>query len=353
MCKAYQVNLRSIIALLFFLGSITAVRAQSGSQGSFSSLKLGLPPVIAASGGVPLALFDKDINLALFNPSLINVDLNTHLAMSFTDYYSDIHAGYAAYSATHKKLGSLTGSIHYLNYGTFTHTDVAGNILGEFKASDYYLQLGWGRRLHPNYTIGSNLKFAYSKLESYSSTALAVDLAASYNSKNNLTAVSLIARNLGRQITSYVDGNRESLPAELMLSMSRKLEKAPLRFHLIATNLEKWDLTYTDPSKPKLLFDPLTGDPLPERKAAEFLDKLTRHVVAGASFLPSDNFQISLGYNYRRRQEMKVESRPALVGFSMGVGVKVNKFRINYARAAYHLSGSPNHISITTVLNQW
>jgi hypothetical protein len=50
---------------------------------------------------------------------------------------------------------------------------------------------------------------------------------------------------------------------------------------------------------------------------------------------------------------MKVVSRPGFVGFSWGFGLKVSKFNFNYARAAYHLNGSPNYISLSTNLGDW
>lgn len=345
-------NLR-LISFLLFLALSQAVSAQSGGKGAFSSLNLSLPPRIASTGGVPLATFDNDLNLALYNPSLINKDIDKQIAIGFTDYFADIHGGYAAYSATFKKLGSLTAGIQYLNYGSFIHTDVAGTILGEFKAADYALQLGWGRSLSENFTMGANVKFAFSKLESYSSNAIAVDLAGSYHNKSRTSSASLIARNMGAQLKPFVEGNKEELPSELLFSFSHKLKKAPLRLNLTATHLEKWDMTYIDPTYPVLTVDPLTGEKLPEKKFQKFADKLTRHLVAGVTFMPTQNLQASLGYNYLRRQEMKVQSRPALVGFSWGIGVRVKKFHINYARAAYHLAGSTNHISISTSLAQW
>jgi hypothetical protein len=343
-------RLLSVISILFF---VTEGFCQSGSAGAFSFLKLTLPARLAASGGSPLAVFDKDINLAIYNPSLITKDIDKHLTFNFTDYFTDIHGGSAAYSGTYKKLGSLTASLQFLNYGTFKQADADGNILGEFYASDYAFQLGWGRSLHPFFSMGANVKIIYSKYESYSSSAVAVDVAASYHSKSKRTAASLIARNLGRQLKPYVEGSDEDLPGELILSLSHKLEKAPLLIHLIGTRLEKWDLTYSDPDNRKPTVDPLTGEKIPEKLFESFADNFARHLVAGASFIPSENFQITHGYNYLRRHEMKLESRTALVGFSWGVGLRIKMFHINYARAAYHLSGSTNHFTVTTSIEKF
>ena len=346
---------KKFLFTIFLLASGTAnnVFAQSGSSGAFAFLNLAVPSRLAAYGGVPVSVFDKDINLALYVPSLINEDIHNHLSFHFTDYFSDIHAGYAAYSATFPKAGSFTAGLQYLNYGTFTSTDFVGNVNGEFSAADYAFQLGWGRKLHPFFSMGANAKFIFSQLESYSSNALAVDLSASYLSKGKLTSASLILRNAGRQLKPYIENSREPLPTELLFSFTHKLAKAPLRLLFTATHLEKWDLTFTDPSQPILTVDPLTGEKLPDRSFAKFADKLARHLVFGGSFAPGDAFQINLSYNYLRRQEMKLESRTALVGFSWGLGIKVKMFRINYARASHHLAGATNHFTLTTSLDQW
>jgi hypothetical protein len=340
-----------IAALIMFIPF--GVIAQSGGGSVFSYLQLGMPSRIAAGGGAPLSHLDGDINLGLYNPSLISHAMDKQIALSFVDYFSDISAGYAAYSRTYDKVGSLAASLHFMNYGTFTETDVAGNITGEFTAADYALQLGWGRRLHPRFSLGASTMLGYSKLESYSATAVAMCLSGTYNSLDSLTSVSLIIRNIGRQIKPYIEGQREPVLSEPMISFSRKLAKAPLRIHIIATHLDKWDLTYVDPVNLKPTIDPLTGEKLPERKVAKFADKLARHIIAGASFSPSPSFQLNMGYNYLRRHELKLESRTAMVGFSWGIGLRISKFHLNYARAAYHMSGATNHFTITTSLSQW
>jgi hypothetical protein len=42
-----------------------------------------------------------------------------------------------------------------------------------------------------------------------------------------------------------------------------------------------------------------------------------------------------------------------MVGFSWGLGLKVSKFNFSYSRAAMHLVGSPNYITVSTNLGDW
>ncbi|NJK85180.1 MAG: hypothetical protein HC906_03680 [Bacteroidales bacterium] len=68
-----------------------------------------------------------------------------------------------------------------------------------------------------------------------------------------------------------------------------------------------------------------------------------RHIILGTEFSLSKNLVLRFGYNYRRRQEMKVDARTGTVGFSWGLGLRISKFHLSYARSAWHLAGSPNY----------
>jgi len=321
--------------------------AQSGGNNTYEFLNLTNSARIAALGGNYLVVKDDDINLVLSNPSLISAEMNNFLNLSFIDYYSDIKAGYTSYSRTFEKYGSFAASLQFLDYGKFTYADATGETYGEFKAGEYAMTLGWGRPLDTSFSIGANLKFIYSDFEDYKSFGLATDVAGTYHSAYRNFSASLILRNMGRQIVKYRSDNREPLPFEIQFGMSKKLAHTPIRFSFLATNLQKWDLTYEDPRNLTPVTDPVSGDTLPGKVFEKFLDKAMRHTVFGAEFSPAKSFSLRIGYNYRRRKEMKVNSKPGLTGLSWGVGVKVSRFRIDYGRAIYHLAGAPNNLSLT------
>ena len=75
-----------------------------------------------------------------------------------------------------------------------------------------------------------------------------------------------------------------------------------------------------------------------------------RHIVLGAEFLIHKNASILFGYNNRRRFEMIIEDRKALVGFSCGVSFKIKRFHFNYSRTSNHFSGPVNTFGIITNL---
>ncbi len=337
--------------LFVFLFSSLATTAQIGGGRTYQFLNLPNSARIAALGGNFLAIRDDDITLAIANPSLITKRMNNTLALSYINYFSDVNYGFAAYSRSFNKIGSFVGSLQYINYGTFTETDATGQTYGTFKAAEYALNIGWGKSLDSNFSIGSNLKTIISSLESYSSFGIAVDVAASYQSNNKNFVTSLMFKNIGRQLSYYTEGNREALPFEIQLGFSEKLNHAPFRFSLLLNHLEKWDLSFEDPLNPSVKTDPLTGELIEKSKFSKFGDNLLRHAVLGVEFVPSRSFNIRLGYNYQRRQEMKVESAMSTVGFSWGFGFRVSKFYFSYAHVIQHLAGSSNFFTIATNLS--
>lgn len=339
--------------VIFFVAvlSTSILHGQIGGDNTYEFINLTSSPRIAGMGGDFLTINDNDILLTVSNPSLINKNMHNHLGVSFVDFYTDINYGFAAYSRSFKNVGSFVGSVQYINYGTFDGADATGERTGQFYAGESAFNLGWGRELDSLFSIGANLKFIYSSLESYNSFGLAVDIAGSYNSRDGSFTASLIAKNIGRQITAYDGSNIEPLPFELQVGLSKRLKHLPFRYSVLINHFDKWDLRYEDPTTQQV--DPISGEAVEDSNLEKFADNFMRHIVFGGELLIGKNLSVQAGYNYKRRQELKVESKTATVGFSWGVGLRISKFHINYARSTYHLAGSPNYIAIRTSLSDF
>ncbi len=349
--KQFSILIWLTLLLLITSGDVSAQK-QSGRVYEF----LNLPPTarITAMGGYAFPALDNDPGMALRIPALLSGEMDNHLSLNFMDYFDDINYGTVAFTRYIEGLGRFSGSLQYINYGTFVEADHTGHVTGQFTAGEYGFQVGWGRPLNENFSIGSNLKLVYSSFHTYSSFGVAVDVSMAYFNTDQQLAASLVLSNAGRQLTYYHDGNRESLPLDLMLGVSKELANAPFRFSLVANNLHNFKLSYDDPVLLPGLFDDQNEeeDPGWSERVGNTADNLMRHVVAGVEFIPGDNFVFRVGYNYRRRQEMKVDTRLSTVGFSWGFGVQISRFRINYGRSVYHLAGTPNHISLSTSLKE-
>lgn len=341
----FNIHYRLFAAVLFLLISFSS-SAQIGGSSTYQFLNLTSSARLAALGGKMVPVVDDDPNLVFGNPALLNPSMHNHLALSGVKYFADIKYGYAGYVHHHQKAGTFSAAMHYVNYGDFDETDITGQKVGEFNAAEYSLNLAWARPVYDSaLTVGAALKTIYSSLESYSSFGMAVDLGANYYFEKPMLNLSLVAKNIGTQITTYTEGNNEPLPFDIQFGVSKKMAKAPFRLSLVLHHLEKFDITYRDPAKANET-DPITGESTEEK--ITFGDKILSHVVIGTEVLLSKNFHVRAGYNFQRRREMGIESKMSTVGLSWGFGFRISKFHISYGRATYHLAGASNHFSIST-----
>ena len=341
--------IRGFVISIFFFLIFQPVLAQTGGGSTYSFLDLTNAARVAALGGDVVSLRDDDINLVFHNPALLSPGMHGNLSLNYVDYFAGVNFGYASYAHSVEGVGNFAAGMHYVNYGTFDRTDELGVSQGTFRASEYALNLFYSRSfLDSALSAGVNLKPIFSSLEQYTSFGIALDLGVTYYISSSLTSFGLVFKNMGAQITSYTN-TRESLPFEIQAGITQGLAHAPFRFIVTFQHLERWDLTYT-------LQDNETDFSENDAEASgfdNFGDNFMRHVILGTEFLIGDNFHIDLGYNYKRRKEMKVNSHPGMVGFSMGFGFRVSKFHFTFGRASYHLAGGTNHFSLTTNLSEF
>ena len=78
-----------------------------------------------------------------------------------------------------------------------------------------------------------------------------------------------------------------------------------------------------------------------------------RHVVLGAELTIAKVLAIRIGYNYQRRQELKLSNKAGLTGFSVGAGLRVKMFSLSYTRAPYMAGISMNYITVGVDLQEF
>ena len=345
---AIRIFIPVLITAAFMMLSSHAT-GQSGGH-AYQFLEMTNSARVAGIGGISAANDDDDLDFTFHNPSLLTEDMHHKIILNYVNYYAGVNYGYAAFATRLPRKGMFAGGIHYLNYGSFKGADESGNLTGIFRAADYSVNFYYSRPVDSFFTAGITVKSIYSDLESYHSTALAFDLGISYKSRDGLFSAGMVFRNSGWQMSRYYPfGEREPLPFNIMAGISQGLKYAPLKFFVTLEHIEKWDLTYESSEDDNIYFGADKGD----GKFDIFIDKFMRHAVAGAEFYPGKNLTFRIGYNYRRRQELKVSSKPGMVGFSWGVGLKISRFRINYGRSAWHLAGGVNYFSLSLNIDEF
>lgn len=326
--------------------------AQTGGNFAFPFLDLSYNARMVGLGDDFISVRDADINVGVSNPSMLNSEMQKVLSFNHAMMAGGINYGMVSHGWKLKEIGTMSGFIQYISYGEFERTAVNGLPEGTFSPFEMIAGSGLGRELNPRISVGANLKFIYSQLETYNSFGGAIDLAGTFHNEDKGVIVTAMVKNAGVQFNSYADnGNRAPLPAEFQIASSYKLEHAPFRINVLAHHLNKWDLSYNDPTAQPTV-DPLTGDTIPVPKDG-FMKKLGRHFSFQLEAFASKNIHLRAGFNFQRRQELMLEQRPGIAGFSFGLGLYFRKFSLDYGFSVFSAAGFNNMLTFSTNLSKW
>lgn len=334
---------RFFIALGLFL-TCTQVFSQGNGQDSFQILQVISPARVGALGGNAIAVKDGDLNLGMITPSLLDSTSTRQIGIGFTRFFGEASIGHAVYAHEFDSFGTVSFSVQSLTYGNFDLTDETGQVQGSFNAGEYIFQVGMGRSLSENFSLGANLKFVLSEMAEYKSTGIAVDLSTTYAKLEKGFTATFLMKNIGSSLKSYRNDVNQELPFEIQAGFTKKLLNAPLRFGITLENLQTWDLSAEGVTETEI--DPITGEEVTSSNNG-FGENLARHIVANAEILLSKNFHLRIGYNYNRRQQLLVESKPGGAGLTYGIGLRISKFHLSYGRAGYSLAGASNHFTLS------
>ena len=328
---------------LIFILFCSVTYGQIGGQSVYQFLNLVTSPRQAALGGKIITIYDNDVNQANFNPATINSEMDNHLAVNYGSYFGEVTYGTASYAYTFDRhLQTFQAGINYVNYGKFQGTDETGNLTSDFTGSEMALSFGYSFMI-PDVPVhfGANAKLISSTLESYNSFGGAVDLGALFIDERNDVNWALVVRNIGTQFTSY-SGTKEKLPLEVLIGVSQEVENVPIRWHLTLENLQQWNIAFSNPARAVGSID---GGSTPEK--VSFFNNALRHVIFGVELFPKKSFNIRLGYNFRRGEELRVLEQRNFSGISVGFGLKFNNLKFNYSYSRYTLAGNTSLFGLT------
>lgn len=333
--------LKNCFLLFAFLFSFD-LWAQIGGESTYQFLNLISSPRQAALGGKVVTLMDYDVSSPFYNPATINAEMDKQLALNYVSHLGGIGYGTAAYAYTwDRHVNTFHAGVTYVNYGVFDGYDLDGNSTGEFRGAETAVSLGYAYQIpYSDFFIGANLKMISSKLEQYNSFGAAFDIGMVYLIPKIDFIAALSVRNVGTQITTYNDVN-EKLPLEVTLGLSQTLENIPLRWHLTFENLQQWPLGFSNPARST---SDLDGNVTEEKVGV--LNEVLRHTIIAAELFPDKGFNIRLGYNFRRSEELRIVDQRHFSGLSFGIGIKLNKLRFSYTHAKYTSASNSNFFGL-------
>ncbi|UAM96727.1 type IX secretion system protein PorQ [Polaribacter litorisediminis] len=334
--------------LLFFsFFSMYSVSGQVGGESVYQFLNLSTSARQIALGGEVLTLMD-DVNQPIWNPAVINPELDGKIAVNYSSFLAGINMGSISYAQQlSRRFGTIHGSIKYLDYGTLIGADESGLETGNFNANDIAISVGYSFNLPwTNVYMGTNIKFISSNIANFTSFGAAIDFGILYYSPYKAYSFTIVGRNMGVQMKSY-NGMRENLPSKISFGASYQLEYVPLKWYATLDNLQQWDVSVPNPSNQTI---DLEGNIITEKIG--FLGNSLRHFIIGAELLPESVINLRVGYNFRRGAELKLQNVRTFGGISFGFGIQMNRLKFNYAFSKYHSASNNSTFSLQIDLDK-
>lgn len=269
--------------------------------------------------------YTDDPNAMFYNPASLSTITKSKVSAGFGKYLLDMNFGTLSYAMKYKKLGWFGVGIKYFNYGKFDRTDESGVSTGEkFSANDLMISIGYGNFIYEKLNYGITLKYIYSGIAEYKSSAIAFDFGLLYVIPGPQIAVSFGVNNFGTQLSKYI-GTKEKLPLDVRIGFSKRLEHTPVRLNATFAKLN------------------------------ESREKFVQHFKAfslGLEFIFSDNVSARLGYDNESRQDMKLGTSLGISGFSTGLGIRFGeKYVFDYSLNSLGKVGSTHRVNVGYIFN--
>lgn len=304
--------------------------AQEGTR-VYPFLNLPFSARQAALGGDAVSIRDYDVSFAGVNPAVMNIEQDEMLAINYASYLADSKYGTFTYARDLHEAHLISLSARYMDYGRMPRTDESANIDGEFGAMDASVGVGYAYQFDEDWTIGGSANFVTSKIDTYASMAVVGNAGVTYHNRKSNETVALVFRNFGYQFKTF-NGLRENVAFRVDLGYTRILDEFPLAFTITAHDLQQFNISQDYNNN---------GQPISwQRKFAD-------HFSLGAELFPQQAFNIRLGYNIRRGNELAVLDQRSFAGLSAGFGIKISSFRFDYAHVRYHNASNTNMFGLT------
>ncbi|WP_285268813.1 type IX secretion system protein PorQ [Kaistella rhinocerotis] len=304
--------------------------AQEGTR-VYPFLNLPFSARQAALGGDAVSIRDYDVSFAGVNPAVMNIEQDEMLAINYASYLADSKYGTFTYARDLHEAHLISLSARYMDYGRMPRTDESANIDGEFGAMDASVGVGYAYQFDEDWTIGGSANFVTSKIDTYASMAVVGNAGVTYHNRKSNETVALVFRNFGYQFKTF-NGLREKVAFRVDLGYTRILDEFPLAFTITAHDLQQFNISQDYNNN---------GQPISwQRKFAD-------HFSLGAELFPQQAFNIRLGYNIRRGNELAVLDQRSFAGLSAGFGIKISSFRFDYAHVRYHNASNTNMFGLT------
>lgn len=298
--------MKKILAALILLSTaITGEAAGVGTTGA-QFLKVGIGARPMAMGGAFSALAD-DANAINWNPGALGTIAQKNVTASYSSLFRDQSQGFMGYVSPLKEgMGTLGVGLNYLIVSNIDRRAAdTEEPDSRFSNDNFALSLSYGRAVAlEGLSLGGNVKYIRTTLDAYSASAVALDFGALYKTRiENLTA-GLSLQNLGTRI------GPDPLPFLIKGGAAYKLFGSKLA---LAADVD-W----------------LAVD----QRA---------YLGLGTEYWLQKVMAVRAGYQFGRGQD---QLGGRLVGFGVGLGVKLERFSLDYAFIPFGNLGDTHRMTV-------
>ncbi len=337
--------MNKVIALMLSAGLAFPALAERKIYG-WEFLSASSSAYTGSMGTENVSSHSRELDVALRNPSLMTEDAHNTASVSYQNYLAGSSWASAAYSRAIDDKNSWGAAIVFAPNGSMTETDIYGNELGEFSATDVMAEGLYSRLLAENFRVGLGFKLIFSSIAEEKSFGFGFDIGANYFNKEKDLSLGFAVRNVGVQLATYTDtpDSRDRLPWNMQLGFTKGLEHAPFKFSVTYTDINRWDLSYTKYNEVDKAV--VEADDVDDLQEVKWGDMFMRHFVFGFEFVPQDAFSVVVSYNCRRGREYQLAQARSGAGFSFGLNLDIKKV---YVGAAYSIYGKAANVFGATI----
>ncbi len=262
-------------------------------------------------GGAFTGLSDDEATL-YYNPAGISSFEETRFIAGYHNYFIDMQSGFLGIITNLDERFSLGGSISYLNYGTFTKTDTAGNVLGDFSGGSLVAAVTLAFKQNYNLSFGGTMKFIYETVHDSTATGVALDAGLKYTSDRGRFGVGAMIQNLGTQL-SALGSTKDRLPLTVRGGMFYR----PMGYKFT-----------------------IAGDVIVPTDNSIV-------VAAGIDYYEFKPLYLRLGWNSFGSNFRSSLSNDSWAGLSLGFGVDIKKLHIAYSFSPGAELGESHRVTLT------
>jgi len=309
---------KKIFIILLVVGltfsAISAMAGMSSGEAGYQFLRTYAGARPSAMAGAFISL-PGDIHSIYFNPAGLAELAGRTATATYLNHILDFQSGLVGYAQPITALGTMAVSLNYMNYGELDETDAQGQQLGTFSAGSFYLTGGLGRKLNEHLMIGGSAKFIYSSIDTYTSTAMALDVGVIYHVPFiEDFNVGCGVFNVGAVLSAFVK-EKDPLPLNFAFGFSKKLAHLPLEYSIAINKYVDDDIQFN----------------------------------VGGEFTLSNGLYLRIGYNSLGRNQKIGAQGDQFAGVSCGLGFEWKKYHLDYSLSSYGAIGYLNRLSFSYV----